>query len=259
MTDQTGADQNAVEQQAPEQARDGGKRSQRTALAVLGLIAAVAIGFAIGFLASLPLRDGGADNPGASSVDVGFAQDMTVHHNQAVEMSAIAIANATDPMVRDLAYDILTTQQNQIGQMTGWLSLWNQPLLPTGDYMTWMNSDESGHGGDGHGHAESGHDMGTMTSEAGAPASTGAMPGMASSEDMAALRQARGPAADVLYLQLMLRHHQGGLPMMEYGAQHAEVPTVQMLAQTMVDTQQSEADRITAMLQEKGAAPLPMN
>jgi uncharacterized protein (DUF305 family) len=125
--------------------------------------------------------------------------------------------------------------------------------------MTWMSSDESGHGGDGHGQAESGHDMGAMTSAAEAPASTGAMPGMASSEDMAALRQARGPAADVLYLQLMLRHHQGGLPMMEYGAQHAEVPTVQMLAQTMVDTQQSEADRITAMLHEKGAAPLPMN
>ncbi|SEM30196.1 DUF305 domain-containing protein [Rhodococcus maanshanensis] len=259
MTDQTGAEQHTAQQQAPEQAQEGGKRSQRTALAVLGLIAAVAIGFAIGFLASLPLRDDGASAPGAGSVDVGFAQDMSVHHNQAVEMSAIAIANATDPMVRDLAYDILTTQQNQIGQMTGWLSLWNQPLLPTGDYMTWMSSDEAGHGGDGHGHAESGHDMGAMTSAAAAPASTGAMPGMASSEDMAALRQARGPAADVLYLQLMLRHHQGGLPMMEYGAQHAEVPAVQMLAKTMVNTQQSEADRITTMLAEKGAAPLPMN
>ncbi|MFD4266765.1 DUF305 domain-containing protein [Rhodococcus sp. NPDC058481] len=240
-----------------DQAPGTGKRSQRTALAVLGLIAAVAIGFAIGFLATLPLRDGGADNPGAGSVDVGFAQDMGVHHNQAVEMSAIAIANATDPMVRDLAYDILTTQQNQIGQMTGWLSLWDQPLLPTGDYMTWMSSDGDGHGADGHG--ADGHDMGAMTSAAGEPASTGPMPGMASSEDMSALRQARGPAADVLYLQLMLRHHQGGLPMMEYGAQHAEVPTVQMLAQTMVDTQQSEADRITGMLREKGAAPLPMN
>ncbi|MFC7449522.1 DUF305 domain-containing protein [Rhodococcus daqingensis] len=267
MADQTGAEPAAVEQEATEQAQDGGKRSQRTALAVLGLIAAVAIGFAIGFLASLPLRDDAAATPGAGSVDVGFAQDMTVHHNQAVEMSAIAIANATDPMVRDLAYDILTTQQNQIGQMTGWLSLWDQPLLRTGDYMTWMGSDGHGHGAEGHGsggqgatgEGDAGHDMGAMTSAAAQPESTGAMPGMASSEDLAALRQARGPAADVLYLQLMLRHHQGGLPMMEYGAQHAEVPAVQMLAQTMVDTQQSEADRIITMLSEKGAAPLPMN
>jgi len=85
------------------------------------------------------------------------------------------------------------------------------------------------------------------------------MPGMASSEDMAALRQATGPAVDVLYLQLMLRHHQGGLPMMEYAAQHASEDAVRSLAQTMVDTQQSEATVMTNMLTAKGAAPLPMN
>ena len=128
-------------QQAEPGAAEGGGnvRSQRTALAVLGLIAAIAVGFGLGFLANQFLHDEQPATPVAGSVDVGFAQDMTVHHNQAVEMAAIAIANAEDPMVRDLAYDILTTQQNQIGQMTGWLSLWNQPLLPTGDYMTWMD------------------------------------------------------------------------------------------------------------------------
>ncbi|MFC9790570.1 DUF305 domain-containing protein [Rhodococcus sp. NPDC127528] len=233
-----------------------GARSQRTALAVLGLIAAIAVGFGLGFLANQFLHDDQPATPVAGSVDVGFAQDMTVHHNQAVEMAAIAIANASDPMVRDLAYDILTTQQNQIGQMTGWLSLWNQPLLPTGDYMTWMTSDADGHGMSGH----AGMDHGTSaTATTGSQPGSAMMPGMASSEDMAALRQARGPAADVLFLQLMLRHHQGGVPMMEYGAAHAEVPTVRALAQTMVDTQQSESTRMTQLLTEKGAAPLPMN
>lgn len=237
-------------QQAEPGAAEGGGnvRSQRTALAVLGLIAAIAVGFGLGFLANQFLHDEQPATPVAGSVDVGFAQDMTVHHNQAVEMAAIAIANAEDPMVRDLAYDILTTQQNQIGQMTGWLSLWNQPLLPTGDYMTWMDSghDMSGHGTSPSGTAEQQSGMATM-------------PGMASSEDMAALRQARGAAADVLFLQLMLRHHEGGLHMMEYGAQYADVPTVRDLAQTMVDTQQSESHRMTQLLTEKGAAPLPMN
>ncbi|TQF65709.1 DUF305 domain-containing protein [Rhodococcus spelaei] len=234
----------------------GSLRSQRTALAVLGLIAAIAIGFGLGFLANQFLHDDQPATPVAGSVDVGFAQDMTVHHNQAVEMAAIAIANAADPMVRDLAYDILTTQQNQIGQMTGWLSLWNQPLLPTGDYMAWMTADGtgmSGHTGMSHGTASATPSSGQQQSGAAT------MPGMASSEDMAALRQARGPAADVLFLQLMLRHHEGGKPMMEYGAQHAEVPTVRALAQTMVDTQQSESTRMTQLLTEKGAAPLPMN
>ena len=72
-----------------------------------------------------------------------------------------------------------------------------------------------------------------------------------------ALRQARGEAVDTMYLQLMLRHHQGGLDMMEYAAQNAEVPAVRTLAQTMVNTQASETTRMTQMLAEKGAAPLP--
>ncbi|GAA4475166.1 DUF305 domain-containing protein [Rhodococcus olei] len=234
----------------------GSTRSQRTALAILGLIAAIAVGFGLGFLANQFLHDDTA-TPAAGSVDVGFAQDMTVHHNQAVEMAAIAIANASDPMVRDLAYDILTTQQNQIGQMTGWLSLWDQPLLPTGEYMTWMTED-GGHGSAGHAGMNHGATGEATTSPA--PASSApAMPGMATSDEMAALRQARGPAADVLFLQLMLRHHEGGLPMMQYGAQHADVQTVRDLAQTMVDTQQSESHRMMQLLTEKGAAPLPMN
>ncbi|MGW0041841.1 DUF305 domain-containing protein [Rhodococcus sp. NPDC003348] len=228
----------------------GGTRSQRTALAVLGLIAAIAVGFGLGFFANQFLHDDQPAAPAAGSVDVGFAQDMIVHHNQAVEMAAISIANAADPMVRDLAYDILTTQQNQIGQMTGWLSLWDQPVATTDEHMAWM-SDVGGHG-DGHG--TTGH--GATTTPA---PSSAQMPGMATSEEMAALRQARGPEGDVLFLQLMLRHHQGGQPMMEYAAQHAEVQTVRDLAQTMVDTQASESHRMTQLLTEKGAAPLPLN
>ncbi len=220
-------------------------RSQRTALAILGLVAAIAVGFGLGFLANQFLHDDSV-TPVAGSVDVGFAQDMIEHHDQAVEMSAIAIANASDPLVRDFAYDLLTTQQNQIGQMTGWLALWNQPVVSTADHMAWM-SDE--HGGMDHG-------TGTTETEA-ATSGSAQMPGMATSAEMSALRQARGEAADVMFLQLMLRHHQGGLQMMEYAAQNAEVPAVRTLAQTMVNTQESESVRMTQMLAEKGAAPLP--
>nr|WP_206024736.1 DUF305 domain-containing protein [Rhodococcus sp. 14C212] len=210
---------------------------------VLGLVAAVAIGFLLGFLARIPLENSQPATPAADSVDVGFAQDMTVHHSQAIEMATVALTVSGDQRVRNLAYDILTTQQNQVGQMQGWLSLWGQPLLPTGDYMTWMTE-------------ESGHDHGsTSHSDGGA----GRMPGMATSEDLANLRRATGPELDVLFLQLMLRHHEGGLPMMEYGAQYAGQPAVRTLAQTMVDTQTSESELMTSMLAERGAQPLPMN
>src|SRR5687768_6203740 len=59
-------------------------------------------------------------------VDVGFAQDMKTHHAQAVEMSAIVHERSDDPDLGYLALDIMTTQQAQIGMMSGWLDQWGQ-------------------------------------------------------------------------------------------------------------------------------------
>lgn len=224
------------------------KRSQRTALAVVGLIGVLALGFALGFFARLPLDDNNPPFPAADSVDVGFAQDMTVHHNQAVDMATIALTRSTDTDVRGLAFDILTSQQNQVGQMQGWLALWDRAPLPTDGYMAWMTAG----GGHGHGHA-------AADSTEPAAQGDGKMPGMATAAEMSALGQASGPALDVMFLQLMLRHHQGGLPMMEYAEQYADVPAVRNLAQKMVSTQQGEATLITSMLTERNASPLPMN
>jgi uncharacterized protein (DUF305 family) len=244
MTDATPEPAGArAEEKAP------AKRSQRTALTVLALVAAVAIGVALGFLLKLPLGDDTVAVPDTDSVDVGFAQDMTVHHSQAVEMATIALAQSQDPAVRNLAYDILTTQQNQIGQMQGWLALWDKPSLPSGgEYMAWMPQ------ADDHEH-EHGMTAGATHDESTAPK----MPGMATSAEIAALRQATGTAVDVQFLQLMLRHHQGGLPMMETAAGHGETAVVRDLADTMVKTQTSESELMTQMLAQRGAQPLPMN
>lgn len=232
----------------PETAAEPGRRSQRTALAVVGLIGVLAIGFALGFFVQLPLDDKGSPVPTETSVDVGFNQDMTVHHNQAIDMSTIALTKSTDPMIRSLAFDILTSQQNQVGQMQGWLALWDRAPLPTDGYMTWMTES------DGHG-SHSGH----ATDATAAEHDSGTMPGMATPEEMAALGRASSPELDVMFLQLMLRHHEGGLPMMEYAEQYADVPVVRNLAKKMVSTQQSEATLMTNMLTERNAAPLPMN
>ena len=56
------------------------------------------------------------------------------------------------------------------------------------------------------------------------------MPGMASTEELSGLRAATGPQLDVLFLQLMLRHHEGGAGMLSYAAEHAELPQVRNLA-----------------------------
>jgi len=220
----------------------------RSAWIALVAVAALAVGFLLGFLARMPLEDTQPATPAAGSVDVGFAQDMSVHHDQAIEMAAIALTGSDDVRVRNLAYDILTTQQNQLGQMQGWLTLWGRPPLPAGDYMQWM-AEDTGHGHGSTGADGSGHDAAGMQR----------MPGMASSDDLANLRAATGTDLDVLFLQLMLRHHEGGLPMMEYGAQHASIAAVRNLAQTMVDTQVGESQLMTSMLADRGAVPLPLN
>ncbi|WP_084514205.1 DUF305 domain-containing protein [Nocardia acidivorans] len=214
-------------------------RGQRPALLVLGVIAVLLVGFAAGLLVGNQ-RDSGQQ---PSAVDIGFSQDMSVHHAQAVEMSALALSGSTDPAVKRLAYDILTTQQNQAGRMQAWLQLWNEPLLATGGYMGWM-TDMSAH-----------HHTGT--SEHSGPVQV--MPGMASTDELTALRQATGPALDSLFLQLMLRHHQGGMPMAEYAAQRAEVDVVRSLAESMVKTQTSEAQLMTQMLAERHVNPLPLS
>ncbi|OZC50120.1 DUF305 domain-containing protein [Rhodococcus sp. RS1C4] len=225
-------------------------RPQLVALLALGVVAAVAIGFALGFLARTNFLGGNDNVPASDSVDVGFAQDMSVHHNQAIDMSSIALTNASDPLVRNLAFDMLTSQQNQVGQMQGWLAIWDRSPVGTDGYMGWMSGDE-------HGHSMAGMSAGSDGSETTGPVA--AMPGMATSDELAALRQATGPAVDVMFLQLMLRHHQGGLSMMEYAADHAETPALVRLAQSMISTQESESTLMTQMLAEKGAQPLGTN
>lgn len=69
-----------------------------------------------------------------------------------------------------------------------------------------------------------------------------------------------GTAADTYFLQLMLRHHQGGIPMMEYAADPANVSQdyVRDLATEMKQTQDKEIAIMTQMLAGRGAPPLPM-
>ncbi|WP_405166990.1 DUF305 domain-containing protein [Nocardia sp. NBC_01499] len=215
-------------------------RRQSTALLILGAIGAILIGVAIGTLIRLPLNTSSEPDPGA--VDIGFTQDMSAHHAQAVEMAGVVLVRSTDTDVRRLAYDIMTTQQNQVGRMQGWLQLWGKPAQSVDGYMGWMNEQPSGHG----------HSSATQTMSG--PMST--MPGMATPADLAALRQATGPPLDTLFLQLMLRHHQGGLTMIQYAAQHAETTAVRTLADTMDKTQRGEAQLITTMLTARNATPL---
>lgn len=191
-----------------------------------------------------------AQVPGTDSADAGFARDMAVHHQQAVEMSFIVRDRTDDEDVRRFAYDIANTQANQRGMLLGWLDLWELPKAAAGqEPMAWM---AGGH------HA--GHDMAGMPGmDGGYEAHDGSlMPGMATRTELGQLRRAGGKQAEILYLQLMTDHHRGGVDMARGCADLCSVKAEKRLARGMVEGQQSELQAMAAMLSERGAAPRPV-
>ncbi|MFK3984879.1 DUF305 domain-containing protein [Micromonospora sp. NPDC050397] len=200
---------------------EGGRRFS-TGWVAVGLVVGLVLGVAVGLLVPGLMR------PGDTSVEAGFARDMSTHHAQAVEMSLLAHEKATDPDVRTLGADIALTQQGQIGTMQAWLREWH--LSPTGTQprMAWMPD-----GG------------GTITD--------GLMPGMATDAERAQLRAATGRDFDVMYLRLMLDHHLGGIHMAEEVTDLSDDEEVRYLAGTMVAGQKKEIAGIQALLDKLGA------
>jgi uncharacterized protein (DUF305 family) len=160
---------------------------------------------------------------GGTDVDAGFARDMGVHHAQAVEMAELVNGRTTDPEVGVMARDIALTQQYQIGEMRGWLDAWGLPPTSTDEPMAWMGM-------------------------------SGPMPGLASDEELAALRDATGAEVDRLFVELMIRHHQGGVSMAEAARDHAEAPYVRQLASSIVDSQTAEVGTLEQIRERLGSS-----
>ena len=207
-----------------------------------GILAAI-VALAVGLVAGIAVgrAGGGSGAPEEGSVDAGFARDMQTHHDQAVQMSLIVRDGTDDADVRQLAYDIARTQSHQSGQMAGWLQVWGLPATSSEPTMAWME-----------GHEHGGSDA--MSSES--DGSSG-MPGMASAEELDKLEQASGEEAEVLYLQLMIRHHVGGVPMAQVAVDAAETEPVRTLAQSIIDSQTVEVETMTEMLEARDGEPLP--
>ncbi|WP_443061071.1 DUF305 domain-containing protein [Streptomyces sp. NBC_00464] len=178
---------------------------------------------------SAPAATASAAAPAETSADVGFARDMAVHHQQAVEMSFIVRDRTSDVAVRRLAYDIINTQANQRGMMLGWLEAWGRAKSSPGPPMAWM-----------------GH---TVT-----PRGDGAlMPGMATDAELDALRAAKGRDAEVRFLKLMTVHHRAGAEMAQAAATAAGTDEIRNLASGMVLGQRSEIALMADMLKERGS------
>jgi uncharacterized protein (DUF305 family) len=160
------------------------------------------------------------------SPEAGFARDMIVHHNQAVELAILLYNRTENTELRSIALDIMLSQQNQIGQMQAWLSLWNLPFSGSDLPMAWMN----------------------------APLQQGLMPGMATDEQIATLRASTGTDADRLFIQLMIPHHESAIHMAQTIMDRTSIPAVKNLARSMIESQTSEIAILQSILDQLGTS-----
>lgn len=222
----------------------------RWRLVTAGVIAGalvLATGLAGGWM--LAARDA---DPSSSSVEAGFARDMQMHHDQAVEMALIVRDRTDDPEIRSLAYDIATSQSQQSGQMYAWLNDWGLPQARPGQTMEWMSEPTlDGSAGQGHDHGSPSTNEGTLST---APSGENVvMPGMASEADLERLRTASGTDAEVLFLTLMLAHHRGGVDMADAVLERSTHPLVTTLARAIVFAQSGEIDYMESLLAQRAA------
>jgi uncharacterized protein (DUF305 family) len=208
---------------------DPGRSRLTVVLVIIIVVAAVAAAATGGWLVAN--RSAGSDGVTASSVDAGFARDMSTHHTQAVVMAGYTRLHTTNASVLLLANDIYDDQTFQIGEMQGWLDSWDLTRSTTLAQMSWM----------------SGHQLGA----------DGLMPGMATPAEISHLQSLTGTALDIDFLQLMIRHHQGGLSMEQYATDHASKAYVRLLANQMIQAQSSEIISMEQLLRQLGGTPLP--
>lgn len=194
--------------------------------------------------------------------DLMFIDMMTLHHTSAIDMSRVALERAEHQETRDLAQQIIDSQQAEIDQMKAWRDEW-YPDAPVTSMdgmakMMEMMGDMMGTpGGDMHdmmGTPDVG--MGDMMGTPGG--GMGDMMGMMDPQaQLDALCNATGPF-DQAFLSMMIPHHQMALMMAGMGEQRAIHPELQELAGKMVSDQGVEITMMQEWLDAwYGGTPTP--
>lgn len=164
----------------------------------------------------------GAGSPASTAhnkADTAFAQEMIPHHAQAIDMAKLAMARAAGAEVRKLAADIEAAQRPEIATMTGWLKAWGEKVPSTG---------MAGMPGMGHGR--------------------GGEPGMMTPQEMDRLEKAHGADFDRMFLQMMIKHHQGALEMARTERAQGRNDEAVKLAQGIQAAQTEEIAKMRQML-----------
>jgi uncharacterized protein (DUF305 family) len=147
-----------------------------------------------------------------NEADVMFVQMMIPHHEQAVDMSDMVLSKSgLNPEVEALAKQIKAAQQPEIDMMNAWLETWGRIPMPEGSHHS--------------------------TSD-----------GMMSEEQMQELDEANSADGQRLFLEGMIRHHQGAIKMAQAEIASGKNPDAIMLAKNIAESQQAEVDTMTELL-----------
>jgi uncharacterized protein (DUF305 family) len=152
--------------------------------------------------------------------DVRFMQGMIGHHAQALEMTALVPARTARDEMRLLANRIELSQADEITMMQEWLTA-RGAQLPNA-----------------HAHHGEGATL---------------MPGMLTPDEMRVLAAAKGIAFDRLFLEFMIKHHDGALVMVDElfsAAGAGQQSDIFAFASDVDADQRMEIERMSAMLKE---------
>lgn len=160
-----------------------------------------------------------------TDADVAFVQNMIPHHEQALVMTDLVAARTGRDDIPQLAERMEVSQRDEIALMEQWLKERGED---TPD-------------------ASAGHDHGDGE----------LMPGMLTEDDLARLEAASGRAFDELFLQYMIRHHEGARVMVAEllsGGEGGQESDVFQLAQHIDSDQSIEIARMKSLLAEIAAS-----
>lgn len=150
-----------------------------------------------------------SSNPNYTGADIMFLQMMIPHHQQAIDISNLAMKASQDAELIELAKIIARDQAAEIKQMKAWLT----------DAGA---SEDMGHSMDG-------------------------MGGMLNDDELAALSAATGKEFDTLWLKGMTAHHDGAIDMTQM-IEDAQNADIKAFGTQVIKDQSDQIDQMKKML-----------
>lgn len=145
---------------------------------------------------------------GHNDADVNFAQHLYTQHGYAAQLAALVTQQGGSAKVQDLAKRVLDADQPAVKQLGSWLTQWGSDV----------------------------------------PATSGPIQGSTGAQHLDALKQAKGPDFDKLWLSTMIEQHKGELLLASTELSAGSNADAKALATRVASTEQAEIDEMTALL-----------